>query len=405
MAADQPFLPYGRQHVEADDIEAVAQILKSEYLTTGPVVEAFESKLAEATNSTFAVCVSSGTAALHLSALALGLKEGDVVIVPSMTFLATANAVRYVRADVQFADVDPNTGLLTPETFSQALDRAGVNAKAVMPVHINGQTADMRAISQVPQFDRLVVVEDACHALGGSYVGPSGEMQPVGSNLFGDLTVFSFHPVKTIAMGEGGAITTNDEALASKLRTYRNIGMTNDPKSFQNISQAFDSDGSANPWYYEMAEIGFNYRASAIHCGIGLSQLAKLCRFVERRSALMARYEELLLELNPLVQPLLRVSGCEAAWHLCVVLIDFEAAGITRAQLMRVLRDKGIGTQVHYIPVHLQPYYKKLYGDLNLPGAEAYYSRVLSLPLFFSMTDDDVERVVTILSQALRGTV
>ncbi len=401
MAADPTFLPYGRHCVEADDIEAVVRALNSEYLTTGPIVEEFEAKLANATGAAFAVSVSSATAALHLSALALDLKSGDIAIVPSATFLSTANAARYVGADVQFADVDSETGLLTPETLSDALARAGTAAKVVFPVHINGQTADMNGIIDVSVRNKLFIVEDACHALGGFQLAPDGNMTPVGSNAHGDLTVFSFHPVKSIAMGEGGAITTNNADLASKLRTLRNIGMTREPNNFQVLSQAFDDTGIVNPWYYEMASLGLNYRASALHCSLGLSQLAKLERFTKRRSALVARYHQNLARLAPLVKPLPRIAHCVPAWHLCVVLIDFDTADITRAQLMHALRDQGIGTQVHYIPVHRQPYYRDLYGDFDLPGADAYYKRALSLPLFVSMKDEDVDRVVTTLGKVL----
>lgn len=401
MITDPSFLPYGRHCVEPDDIEAVVRVLKSDYLTTGPIVEEFEAKLAEETGSAFAVSVSSATAALHLSALALGLKPGDVAIVPTMTFLSTANAARYVGADVQFADVDPETGLLTPETLSDAKVQAGSNARAVFPVHINGQTADMRGISEVIGFDGRAIVEDASHALGGTHLAKDGKMTPVGSNAYSDMTIFSFHPVKSIAMGEGGAITTNNSDIADKLRVLRNISVNREPRDFQILSQAFDKNGAANPWYYEMESLGFNYRASALHCGLGLSQLGKLKQFTERRSELIARYHLKLKPLAPMIRPLPQIADCVPAWHLCVVLIDFESAGVSRAQVMRALYDEGIGTQVHYIPVHRQPYYKKLYGNLHLPGADAYYNKVLSLPLFVSMNDEDVDHVVAKLQKIL----
>lgn len=401
MAMSKPFLPYGRQSIDEDDIEAVAQVLRSDFLTTGPVVEAFEDKLAEISGADFAVSVSSGTAALHIAALALDLQPGDIVIVPTMTFLASANAALYASADVCFADVDPETGLLTPETLSAALDRAGSRARVAIPVHISGHCADMPGIAKIAENAGIDLVEDACHALGGRQAGPDNTMMPIGSNPYSRMSIFSFHPVKTIAMGEGGAVTTNDAELAERLRVLRNIGMVRDPDKFQIPDQAFDAEGKANPWYYEMAVIGFNYRASAIHCGLGLSQLSKLYRFVHRRAELLARYRELLAPLAPMVRPLKQAAGCEPAWHLAVVLIDFEALGKTRAEVMRALQKRGIGTQVHYIPVHRQPYYRQRYGLLDLPGADAYYDRVLSLPLFEAMTDDDVETVVTALAEVL----
>ena len=401
MAEPRPYLPYGRQCIDDDDIEAVAAVLRSDYLTTGPVVEAFEAKLAEITAAGHAISVSSGTAALHIAALALDLEPGDVVVVPTMTFLATANAALYAGAEVVFADVDPATGLLTPETLEDALSRAGNRARAVMPVHINGQTADMPALAHVAGDAGLKIVEDACHALGGSHTRADGSMTPIGSGACSLMSVFSFHPVKTIAMGEGGAITTNDADTAARLRILRNIGMTRDPAAFQLPDQAFAADGAPNPWYYEMPVLGFNYRASAIHCGLGLSQLKKLPRFVEKRSRLLARYHELLAELAPLVEPLPTVPGCMPAWHLAVVRIDFPEAGVSRADVMRALHERGVGTQVHYIPVHRQPYYRQRYGELNLPGANAYYDSVLTLPLFETMTMDDVEHVVTSLASVL----
>jgi len=399
MAADRPFLPYGRHLIDEDDIAAVAEVLRGDFLTTGPVVDAFEAKLAEITGAGHAVSCSSGTAALHLTAMALDLKPGERIIAPAMTFLATANAARYVGADVTFADVDPETGLITPETVAAALAGAADGVRAVYPVHINGQTADMAGLKAVA--GDLAVVEDACHALGGAHAGPGNEMVPVGSCAFADMAIFSFHPVKTVAMGEGGAVTTNDDALAARLRRFRNIGMTREADEFQVAEQAFDAAGAANPWYYEMPELGLNYRASAMHCALGLNQLGKLEKFVGIRDKLVARYREALAPLAPVVRPLPAVEGCRPSWHLCVVLIDFAAAGTDRAAVMRALADKGVGSQVHYLPVNRQPYYRNLYGELELPGADAYYDKILSLPLQVAMTDDDVDYVVESLADAL----
>ena len=397
---DRPFIPYGRQRIEDDDIAAVADVLKSDFLTTGPVVEAFEQKLAEITGAGHAVSCSSGTSALHLAAMALDLKPGDHAVVSAMTFLATANAARYVGAEVTFADVDPDTGLMTPETLADALERAGSKAKVVFPVHINGQTVDMGALRAITT---LPIVEDACHAIGGAYQGPANTMVPVGSCAFSDMATFSFHPVKTVAMGEGGALTTNDANLARRLRRFRNIGMTREVDDFQEPAQALDTSGEANPWYYEMPELGFNYRASAIHCALGLSQLKKLNHFVAARDNLMAHYHGRLRALAPMAQPVLAVPRCRPSWHICVVLIDFAQAGTDRATVMRALATKGIGTQVHYLPVNRQPYYRQRYGMTALAGADAYYDRILTLPLNADMTTDDVDYVLQCLTDVLGG--
>src|SRR5215470_10235012 len=397
----QRFLPYGRQLIEEDDIAAVAAVLRSDWLTTGPTVEAFETALAARVQAKHAVVCASATAGLHLAMMALGLKAGETTIVPSITFLATANAARYVGAEVVFADVDPDTALLTPATLEAAIARADGKAKVVLPVHFGGRTVDLAAIAAVAERHGLAVVEDAAHAIGASY-GPGNQPRtPIGDCRFSRMAVFSFHPVKTMAMGEGGAITTNDPALRERLARFRSHGMTRDPAVLENRTLAFDSDGTANPWYYEMPEPGYHYRATDIHCALGLSQLKKLDRFAERRRALLERYRRLLGGLSPLVRLAAAPTDCTPAWQLCTVLIDFAAAGRTRAQVMNALRASGIGTQVHYIPVHLQPYYRRRYGALTLPGAESYYARCLSLPLFPGLADDDVDRVVGALAATL----
>lgn len=400
----EAFLPYARQAVEDDDVAAVTRVLRGDRLTTGPTVSAFEAALCEKLGVRHVVACSSGTAALHLTMLALGLGHGDAVVVPSLTFLATANAVRFVGAEVVFADVDSETGLMGPAEFEAALARAGdARLRAVLSLHFAGQCVDPSGIAALAAERGLAVVEDACHAIGTTYATTRDGRAAVGACRDSAMCVFSFHPAKTVTMGEGGAVTTNDEGLAGRLRLFRNHGMVREPKGFENRDLAFGPDGAANPWYYEMPEVGFNYRASDIHCALGLSQLKKLDRFVARRRALAARYHALLARLAPVVRPVGRVRGCEPAWHLYVVLIDFGALGITRAELMNRLRERGIGTQVHYLPVHLQPYYRRRYGDLSLPGADAYYARALSLPLFPGMADADVDRVVAALAEIVEG--
>jgi len=381
------FLPYGRQTIEDDDIAAVAQALRADFLTTGPTVEAFETAFKAKVGAEHAIAVSNGTATLHLAMMALGVGESDVCIAPSVTFLATANCARYVGAEVVFADVDPDSGLMTPDTLADALARAGDRrVRAVLPVHLRGDVCDLPALKAMASAAGAVLVEDAPHALGS--VGAFGnEAHPVGDCAYSAFASFSFHPVKTLATGEGGMLTTNDAALAAKARGLRGHGMVR--------------PAGAEPWVYEMPELGFNYRIPDVLCALGISQLAKLDRFVERRRALTARYQTLLAPLSPLVRLAARPSWSDPALHLLTVLIDFEAAMTTRAAVVESLKAQGIGSQVHYIPVHRQPYYVNRYGLADLPGADAWYGRCLTLPLYPGMADEDPERVVEALARAL----
>lgn len=391
------FLPYGHQLVEDDDIAAVAEALRGDFLTTGPLVAGFEKAFAERLGAKFAVTCNSGTAALHLATLARGLGAGDAAVVPSITFLATANAVRFVGAEVVFADVDPETGLMTPDTLRAALKRAkGATIKAVLPVHLGGMVVDMEAIAEVAAAAGLAVIEDACHALGSTE--PAG--MRVGACRHSLAAAFSTHPVKAITTGEGGVLTTNDEALARGARILRSHGMEHDAARWVEPAAGMEA-GKPAPWYYEMAAIGYNYRLTDVACALGLSQLKKLDRFIARRSALAARYDHLLAPLTPHVRPPGRSPG-QPGWHLYAVRIDFAGAGVTRGDVMRALRTAGIGSQVLYIPVHRQPYYRARYGDQALPGADRYYQTTLALPLFPGMADSDVDRVVATLAAALK---
>ena len=380
-------LPYGRQTIEDDDIAAVVEALRSDFLTTGPRVDAFEAVFAETVGARHAVACANGTAALHLAMLALDMQPGEAVIAPSITFLATANCARYVGAEVVFADVDPASGLMTPQTLAAAIGRLeGRRLRAVLPVHLRGDVADLPGLQRLTSAEGAVLVEDAPHALG-SRMNFDGVQERVGDARHSAMATFSFHPVKTIATGEGGMVVTNDARLADRLRISRSHGMVR--------------PGGAPPWWYEMEQPGFNYRLPDILCALGLSQLAKLDRFAARRRALAERYHHLLGGLAPLVRPAASPAWSDPVLHLMCVLIDFEAAGVDREAVMARLRERGLGSQVHYIPVHRQPYYQARYGALDLPGAEAWYARCLSLPLYPGMADDDVDRVVAALGEAL----
>lgn len=403
QAEGQAPLPYGRQVIEDDDIAAVAAALQGDYLTTGPLTQRFETEFAKAVGAREAVVCANGTAALHLAARALGLGEGKTVIVSALTFLASANAMRLNGAEVLFADVNPDTGLMESAHLDAALAQLPEGkADGVVSVYLNGQCPDVPALASLARKRGLKIVEDAAHAVGTTYSDTAGVTYRVGAGAHADLTCFSFHPVKTIAMGEGGAITAYDRALARAMRKDRSHGMTRDAAEFVN-PDSFDPAGAPNPWSYEMPEPGFNYRSSDIHCALGLSQLQKLDRFIARRRALVAEYDHWLTDFHPALKPLARTARCEPAWHLYVVLIDFEALGTDRAAIMRRLSAEGIHTQVHYYPVHRQPYYVARYGCAPLPGADAYYARALSLPLFPAMDARDVKRVVDALARAFKG--
>ena len=392
-------LPYGKQSIDEDDIAAVTAALRGDFLTTGPAVAAFEENFAKACNVAHAVACSSGTAALHIAALAAGVAPGTTTIVPSITFLATANVAILSGAEVVFADVDPENGLMRPSDFEEALSRAeqsGARVQAVFPVHVGGQIADIEAISEMAIRRDCRVIEDACHALGSRY-----QNHLVGDGTYSDMATFSFHPVKTIAMGEGGAVTTRDPEIAEKLRQLRSHGMTREAGAFKHPEQAFDARGEANPWYYEMPEIGLNYRASDIHCALGNSQLKKLDKFIAQRRSLVARYDQQIDWDNLPAKRIKLMPDMEPCWHLYTILIDFDRAGMDRATVMNRLLERGVGTQVHYIPLHMQPFYRRRYGTLSLPGAERYYENCLSLPLFPAMENRDVNRVIDVLQDVL----
>jgi UDP-4-amino-4,6-dideoxy-N-acetyl-beta-L-altrosamine transaminase len=382
-------IPYGRQWIDEDDIAAVVEVLRSDWLTQGPAVEAFEAAVAEKVGAEHAIAVSNGTAALHIAVLAAGVGPGDVVWTSPITFVASANCALYAGASVDFVDVEPDTALLDAEAFGRKLEAAaadGALPKAVVPVHLAGQPCDMARIRAAAERYGVTVVEDGAHAIGGSYEG-----SPVGSCTFSDMTTFSFHPVKVITTGEGGMITTNDDALAKRLRLLRTHGITRDP-----LSMVHESEG---PWYYEQVELGYNYRITDIQCALGISQLRRLDEFVARREVFASRYDVLLADLP--VRPLARREGRASGWHIYVVNLEPEV-GRSRRRVFDALRAAGIGVNVHYIPVHLQPYYRELgFAPGDFPQAEAYYASALTLPLYPAMTDADQDAVVAALRGAL----
>jgi UDP-4-amino-4,6-dideoxy-N-acetyl-beta-L-altrosamine transaminase len=395
MTSGCRFLPYGRHTIEDDDIAAVAAALRDDFLTGGPRVEEFERAFRDATGANQAIACSSGTAALHLAVVAADLRLGDVAIVPALTFLATANVVRMTGGEVIFSDVDPETGLMTPASLEAALERAsamGVQPKVALPVHLNGQLCDMVGLARVAEQYNIALIEDACHALGVNAVGATAHSR---------MACFSTHPVKAIATGEGGVVTTADRTLSARLRQLRNHGIIREARMFESPGLAFDG-ALPNSWYYEIQEIGYNYRIPDLLCALGVSQLKKLDRFWRRRVELARLYDRLLTTLAPALRPVPHGANPHG-WHLYAILIDFAGLGITRARVMNALRVEGIGTQVHYIPVHRQPYYRHRYPELSLPGAEAYYARCLSLPLYPAMADDDVYRVVAAMKRSIES--
>jgi UDP-4-amino-4,6-dideoxy-N-acetyl-beta-L-altrosamine transaminase len=397
QAEDAP-LPYGRHLIDEADIAAVVAALRSDRLAHGPKVGEFESAFAATTESAGAAACSSGTAALHLALATLDLKPGDLCIVPAVTFLATATAARFCGAEVAFADVDPASGLMTADSLGEALARAGGKARCVIPVHLGGRICAMDEIAGVARAAGLAIVEDACHALGGR----DAEGQPVGACALSDAAAFSLHPVKTIAAGEGGMATSPDPERAARMRRLANHGVTRDAGHIADPGLSLDETGALNPWSYEQAELGFNYRMDELSAALGLSQLSKLERFVRRRRELALLYDLALEPLGPQVRPVQAgAPGQRISPHLHQVLIDFEGLRISRAAVMRRLADRGAGTQVHYIPLYRQPYFARRYGEMRLQGAEAFYERVLALPLFPAMRNQDVERVAAALAEAL----
>jgi perosamine synthetase len=376
------FLPYGRQSIEESDIEAVVEVLRSDWLTTGPKVAEFEEAFAARVAAAHAVSFTSGTAALHGAAFAAGLKPGDEAITTPMTFAATANCVLYQGASPIFSDVSRDTLNLDPE---QIAERISPRTRAILPVDFAGHPADLAAILELARERGLIVIEDACHALGAEYQG-----KKVGS--LADLTVFSFHPVKHITTGEGGMVTTNDARLAETLRRFRNHGISSDARQRRDAGQ----------WFYEMALLGYNYRLPDIGCALGIEQLKRLDANLARRREIAAEYTTAFRELPGVVAPAMRAE-VNPAWHLYAIRLEIEKLTADRARIFRALRAENIGVNVHYIPVHCHPYYRERFGFRGgeFPVAEDAYERLISLPMFHAMTGQDVKDVIAAVTKVL----
>jgi UDP-4-amino-4,6-dideoxy-N-acetyl-beta-L-altrosamine transaminase len=383
-------LPYGRQWISEADVAAVTAVLRSDWLTQGPAIERFERKVAGYCGAKYAVAVSSGTAALHIGAMALGLKPGDSLWTSPNTFVASANCARYCGADVDFVDIDPRTYNISVEKLAAKLKQAatvGRLPKVVVPVDFSGQPCELARIHELSREFGFAVMEDASHSLGARY-----QSGPVGDGRFSDLTVFSFHPVKIITTGEGGMIMTNRADLHEKLVRFRTHGITRETQ--------FLTQPSPGPWYYEQLELGYNYRITDIQAALGDSQMDELDRFVSRRRELARRYDDLLKPL-PLTLPW-QHPDTESAWHLYVIRLKLDQIRRSHREVFEALRSAGIGVNLHYIPVHTQPYYRRLgFVPGQFPEAERYYSEAISLPMFPKLTDADQDRVVAELKQIL----
>ena len=384
----QTWLPYGRQSMDEEDIAAVLSVLRSDWITQGPKVAEFEKAFARYCGARYAVAFSSGTASLHAACAVAGLGKGDEAITTPLTFVATANAVIYQGAKPVFADIDPVTLNINPEEITK---RISEKTKVVIPVHFGGLPCEMQRIREIARERNLVVIEDACHALGAE-LRISDAWDRIGSCKHSDMAVFSFHPVKHITTGEGGMVTTDDPDMAKGLGLFRNHGIDSDARQRQVQGQ----------WYYEMVTLGFNYRLTDIGCALGLSQLGRLGTNLARRRAIAERYSIAMREISGIVPSNVR-HDVNPAWHLYPIRLELEKLSVGRAEVFRALRAENIGVNVHYIPIHLHPYYQSAfgYGPGQYPVGEEAYQSLLSLPMFHGMTDGDVEDVILAVKKVM----
>lgn len=376
-------IPYGRQYIDEEDIQAVVEVLRSDYITTGPKIDELEKVIAKYTGAKYAAVVSNGTAALHAACFAAGIGSGDEVITTPITFAASANCVLYMGAKPVFADIDPKTYNIDPKEIEKKITG---KTKAIIPVHFTGQPCDMYEILKIAEKYGLAVIEDASHALGAAY-----KNRKIGS--IGSMTTFSFHPVKHITTGEGGAVTTNDRSLYEKLRMFRTHGITR---------KADMLESNEGLWFYEQQDLGYNYRMTDIQAALGISQMKKLESFLEKRRSFAALYNKLLGSFEGVTIPYQADYVC-SAWHLYIIKLNLDKLAIGRKEVFYELRNRNIGVNVHYIPVYYHPYYKRLgYKKGLCPAAEALYEEIITLPLYPSMEIDDIYYIVDNFRDILR---
>jgi len=383
-------IPYGRQDITQADIDAVVEVLQSDFLTQGPKVPLFEQTVAAKVGAKHALAVNSATSALHIACMAIGLGQGDWLWTTPVTFVASANCGLYCGAQIDFVDIDPRTYNLCPRALEAKLiaaERECKLPKVVVAVHLCGQPCDMQAIHALSQRYGFKIIEDASHAIGGRYFN-----EPIGNCKYSDITVFSFHPVKIITTGEGGAAVTNSKKLAEKMALLRTHGITRETSVMENASHG--------DWYYEQVDLGFNYRMTDLQAALGVSQMKRLHSFIKARHRIAKRYNELLIDL-PITLPY-QLENTYSGLHLYVIRLDLNKISLTHKQVFSLLRKNGIGVNLHYIPLHTQPYYKKMGFEIgDFPESEKYYEEAISLPMFHSMTEEEQDKVISVLTKII----
>ena len=395
MSQRSRFLPYGRQTLDKKDINAVIKVLKKDYITQGPLITKFENAFSKYVGSKYAVSCSSGTAALHLSCLALGLKPGKKLVTSPISFVASANCGEFVGAKISFVDVDDKKFNLSTQKLEQKLKKEKIDV--VVVIHMAGHPADLRKLRELKKKYKFKLIEDACHALGGKY-----KKSKIGSCDYSDICTFSFHPVKNITTGEGGMITTNDKKIYEKLKQLRSHGINKSSNQFLNRKLAFDYNGKKNMWYYEMGHLGFNYRLTDFQSALGISQLRKINNIIKKKRIIAKLYDKKLSNNNLISIPA-HQSDIIHAYHLYTIMVDFKKLGKTRNQVMEELRKKSIGTQVLYIPIHYQPYYynKYKYKIGSFPQSEKYYNNCLSIPIFPDLSRKEINHIIKTLLKVI----